>query len=39
MQALAPGAQVVSLRTGHAPQFSAPAELAAAIVPFLSVRF
>ena len=38
MQALAPGAQIVSLRTGHAPQFSAPAELAAAIIPFLSAR-
>jgi len=36
MQALAPGAQVVSLPTGHAPQFSAPAQLAAAIFPFLA---
>jgi pimeloyl-ACP methyl ester carboxylesterase len=36
MQARAPGAQVVSLPTGHAPQFSAPAALAAAIIPFLS---
>jgi pimeloyl-ACP methyl ester carboxylesterase len=36
MQALAPGASVVSLPTGHAPQFSAPARLAEAIVPFLT---
>jgi pimeloyl-ACP methyl ester carboxylesterase len=36
MQALAPGASVVSLPTGHAPQFSAPAALAEAIVPFLT---
>jgi len=28
MQALAPGARVVSLSTGHAPQFSAPERLA-----------
>jgi pimeloyl-ACP methyl ester carboxylesterase len=36
MQARAPGASVVSLATGHAPQFSAPALLAGAIVPFLT---
>jgi pimeloyl-ACP methyl ester carboxylesterase len=36
MQALAPGASVVSLPTGHAPQFSAPARLAEAITPFLT---
>jgi pimeloyl-ACP methyl ester carboxylesterase len=35
MQALAPGALVVSLPTGHAPQFSAPERLAQAIIPFL----
>jgi len=35
MQALAPGARVVSLSTGHAPQFSAPERLAQAIIPFL----
>ncbi|WP_213771757.1 alpha/beta hydrolase [Bradyrhizobium sp. dw_78] len=36
MQALAPGASVVSLPTGHAPQFSVPARLAEAIIPFLT---
>jgi pimeloyl-ACP methyl ester carboxylesterase len=36
MQARAPGALVVSLPTGHAPQFSAPARLAEAIMPFLA---
>jgi pimeloyl-ACP methyl ester carboxylesterase len=36
MQSRAPGASVVSLATGHVPQFSAPAVLAEAIVPFLS---
>jgi pimeloyl-ACP methyl ester carboxylesterase len=36
MQARAPGASVVSLATGHAPQFSAPVRLADAIVPFLT---
>jgi pimeloyl-ACP methyl ester carboxylesterase len=36
MQARAPGALVVSLPTGHAPQFSAPALLAEAIIPFLA---
>lgn len=35
MLALTPGARTVSLRTGHAPQFSAPDQLADAIVPFL----
>jgi pimeloyl-ACP methyl ester carboxylesterase len=35
MQARAPGALVISLRTGHVPQFSAPARLAEAILPFL----
>jgi pimeloyl-ACP methyl ester carboxylesterase len=35
MQALVPGAAVVSLPTGHAPQLSAPAALLAAILPFL----
>ena len=38
MQALAPGALVVSLPTGHAPQFSAPARLAEAIIPFLTLK-
>jgi pimeloyl-ACP methyl ester carboxylesterase len=38
MQALAPGASVVSLPTGHAPQFSAPAPLAEAVIPFLTSR-
>jgi pimeloyl-ACP methyl ester carboxylesterase len=36
MQALSPGATVISLPTGHAPQLSAPACLANAIIPFLS---
>jgi pimeloyl-ACP methyl ester carboxylesterase len=36
MQTLVPGAQIVSLPTGHAPQFSAPEALAAAIIPFLA---
>ena len=36
MQARAPGASVVSLPTGHAPQFSAPDRLAEAIIPFLT---
>jgi pimeloyl-ACP methyl ester carboxylesterase len=36
MQARAPGAAVVSLSSGHAPQFSAPAQLADAIFPFLT---
>jgi pimeloyl-ACP methyl ester carboxylesterase len=36
MQARAPGALVISMPTGHAPQLSAPAALAKAIVPFLA---
>jgi pimeloyl-ACP methyl ester carboxylesterase len=36
MQNLSPGAQVATLPTGHAPQFSAPDKLAAAIIPFLT---
>ncbi|MDC7789958.1 alpha/beta hydrolase [Rhodoplanes sp. TEM] len=36
MQALVPGAAVVSLPTGHAPQLVAPRLLAEAIVPFLT---
>jgi pimeloyl-ACP methyl ester carboxylesterase len=36
MQVRAPGALIVSLKTGHAPQFSAPAHLAEAILPFLA---
>lgn len=36
MQACAPGALVASMPTGHAPQFSAPADLAKAIIPFLA---
>jgi len=36
MQNLSPGAQVATLPTGHAPQYSAPAQLAAAIIPFLT---
>jgi pimeloyl-ACP methyl ester carboxylesterase len=35
MQRLTPGAKVVSLNCGHAPQYSAPDKLAGAIVPFL----
>jgi pimeloyl-ACP methyl ester carboxylesterase len=35
MQSLSPGAQVASLPTGHAPQLSAPDQLAATIIPFL----
>ena len=35
MQTLVPGARVISLPTGHAPQFSAPRQLAEAIIPFL----
>jgi len=38
MQARAPGARVVSVPTGHARQFSAPALLAEAIIPFLESR-
>jgi pimeloyl-ACP methyl ester carboxylesterase len=36
MQNLSPGAQVVTLPTGHVPQFSAPDQLAAAVIPFLT---
>jgi pimeloyl-ACP methyl ester carboxylesterase len=36
MQKLVPGARVVSLPTGHAPQLSAPARLAEEIIPFLT---
>ncbi len=36
MQALVPGARIVSLPTGHAPQYSAPASFVQAIVPFLT---
>ncbi len=35
MQRLSPGARVISLPTGHAPQYSAPERLADAILPFL----
>jgi pimeloyl-ACP methyl ester carboxylesterase len=35
MQRLSPGAQVVTLPTGHAPQLAAPGKLAAKIIPFL----
>lgn len=35
MQRLSPGAEVATLPTGHAPQYSAPDRLAAAIIPFL----
>ena len=35
MQKLAPGASVVSLPTGHAPQYSAPDRLAEVVIPFL----
>jgi len=35
MQALVPGARVVSLHSDHAPQLSTPAELLAAMRPFL----
>ena len=38
MLRLSPGARVVSLDTGHAPQFSAPAKLAEAILPFLTEK-
>ena len=36
MQSLSPGARVVSLPTGHVPQFSAPELVAEAVIPFLS---
>jgi pimeloyl-ACP methyl ester carboxylesterase len=36
MQARAPGALVISMPTGHAPQFSAPADMAKAVIPFLA---
>jgi len=36
MQALVPGARVVSLDTGHAPQVSAPDDLAAALTAFFA---
>ena len=36
MQRLAPGAKVVSLASGHVPQYSAPGRLAGAIIPFLT---
>jgi pimeloyl-ACP methyl ester carboxylesterase len=36
MQARVPDALVVSMPSGHAPQFSAPADLAEAIIPFLA---
>ena len=35
MQSLVPGAEVVSLNTGHAPQLSAPERLLQAMLPFL----
>jgi pimeloyl-ACP methyl ester carboxylesterase len=35
MQQLVPGAEIVSLETGHVPQLSAPDKLADALVPFL----
>ena len=38
MQELVPGAQSVTLHTGHAPQVSAPAALADALLPFLLQR-
>lgn len=38
MERLSPGAKVVALPTGHAPQFSAPDQLADAILPFLTAR-
>jgi len=38
MQALTPGAEVVSLPTGHAPQLSAPVALAQALIPFLQAH-
>lgn len=36
MQHLVPGAQVVTLPTGHAPHLAAPALLAEALIPFLA---
>ena len=36
MQALVPGAEVVTIPTGHAPQLAAPELLADALIPFLS---
>ena len=36
MQALVPGAQVVTIPTGHAPQLATPELLAEALIPFLS---
>ncbi|MGA7802195.1 MAG: alpha/beta fold hydrolase [Gammaproteobacteria bacterium] len=38
MQALTPGAEVVSLDTGHAPQLAAPETLLKALLPFLRVH-
>ena len=38
MQALTPGAEVMSLPTGHAPQLSAPETLAQALIPFLQAH-
>jgi pimeloyl-ACP methyl ester carboxylesterase len=38
MQALVPGAEVVTLPTGHAPQLAAPSLLADALLPFLTAR-
>lgn len=36
MQALVPGAEVVTLSTGHAPHLAAPGLLATALIPFLT---
>ncbi len=38
MQAMVPGAAVVSLDSGHAPQLSMPEKLAACVIPWLAVR-
>lgn len=38
MQALVPGAQIVSLESGHAPQLSMPEKLANCLIPWLGAR-
>jgi hypothetical protein len=38
MQAMVPGAAVVSLDSGHAPQLAMPEKLAACVIPWLTAR-
>ena len=38
MQAMVPGAWVVSLNSGHAPQLAMPEKLAACVIPWLAAR-